>query len=322
MKKKTSGIAGSLTKKLGPLPVWAWAAVAFIGLWWYRSKTATTSGTGTGSVGPAPVTPQAQTVLQPGESVYDPNSGQLTTAPGGSVSSPDSSGGGGGSINTGSDIAASIDALTTAIAALENTQGGTTSTPGGGSGVGTATPSTPAATAASLPRLDPGGIRARSGPKRPPPKPGFRVKGLGKGNWEYVPLTGGKRKPKTKSQHGAAPNRNTRPVKPGTKTKARSTTSIKSSTGGRTGAKGATKTMMGRVRGGPKAHATAARGLQSTRHSTPLVSHPVVRQRPMAANTPSASAHANAQVVSTVHRTAGTPPRTVRTPAVKPKRKR
>jgi hypothetical protein len=50
-----SNLKNALTRKLGPLPVWAWAIVAFGGLWYYRNKTAnaTQSGTGTGSVGQA-----------------------------------------------------------------------------------------------------------------------------------------------------------------------------------------------------------------------------------------------------------------------------
>lgn len=29
-----------LTRKFGPLPVWAWTAVAFVGVWWYRNHSA------------------------------------------------------------------------------------------------------------------------------------------------------------------------------------------------------------------------------------------------------------------------------------------
>lgn len=44
-----------------------------------------------------------------------------------------------------------------------------------------------------LPKLGAGGIRARSGGTAPPAFPGYTVKGLGRGNWEYLP--GGSKAP-------------------------------------------------------------------------------------------------------------------------------
>jgi hypothetical protein len=35
-----NNIKNALTRKLGPLPAWAWAAIAGLGLWWYRNHTA------------------------------------------------------------------------------------------------------------------------------------------------------------------------------------------------------------------------------------------------------------------------------------------
>jgi len=83
----------SLTRKVGPLPAWAWAIIAGTALYIYRSRQALASGAGTpastdanspgvtdqtgggaGGGGAEPVT------LGPGESVYDPNTGQLIGA--------------------------------------------------------------------------------------------------------------------------------------------------------------------------------------------------------------------------------------------------
>jgi hypothetical protein len=85
MKGKLSEIKAALTRKLGPLPVWAWALIAGAAIFVYRSRRG-----GAANV-PAAVSPDItdQTAglkdpltLQPGESAYDPNTGQLTTAPG------------------------------------------------------------------------------------------------------------------------------------------------------------------------------------------------------------------------------------------------
>jgi hypothetical protein len=39
------GIGGTLTMKLGPLPVWAWVLIAIIGYWIYSKKKAASSST-------------------------------------------------------------------------------------------------------------------------------------------------------------------------------------------------------------------------------------------------------------------------------------
>lgn len=97
----TNDLKESLTRKLGPLPVWAWALIAGVAVYLYRIRSvggsALTSaltgagasgggsgvdaGNGTGAVGSGggiggggdPVT------LQPGETVYDPNNGKLVS---------------------------------------------------------------------------------------------------------------------------------------------------------------------------------------------------------------------------------------------------
>ena len=84
-----SDVKQALQRKLGPLPAWAWALIGGIALYVYRSRHAVTgastaapdttaggTGTDTGS------TPGDVTTLQPGESAYNPATGQLvSTAP-------------------------------------------------------------------------------------------------------------------------------------------------------------------------------------------------------------------------------------------------
>lgn len=80
----------ALTRKLGPLPVWAWAAIGGAAIYVYRTRRELATGsTGiTPSVTDQTSGGQAPVVLQPGESAYDPNTGQLVgTAP--SQAAPD-----------------------------------------------------------------------------------------------------------------------------------------------------------------------------------------------------------------------------------------
>jgi hypothetical protein len=299
MKNKTKGIGGSLTRKLGPLPVWVWAIAGFGLVWYYRNKLSAGSvatGTGTGSVAPAPTTPQAQQVLQPGESVYDPNTGTMTTAPGG---------GGVTDTTVPPDNSGLIDAITAAIAAGEAVAGGRTGTTSSNGGAGTAPPSAAATSGTrKAPKLGRGGVRAPFGHNRPATAPkGYRTVGQGGGFWEFLP----KRTPKPKNQHGK-PVKTTHPPKPGTKRKPRSTATMKITTGGRTAGRTRKPAIpKGKVRGGVKATASAMR-VQSTKRTTPAVSRPVVRQRPVANAQPRRPAAA-----PSVHRTASTPPRTART---------
>jgi hypothetical protein len=135
-----SNIKDALTRKLGPLPAWAWALVAGIAVYWYRNKglSLTSSSTTTGgSVTPNSPTPQPITTLAPGESAYDPNTGQLLTSPGG-----DTTGAGAG----GTDIGGSLDSLAQAIedAISAGSGGGDTSTPSGAPAQKAAPKKTPA----------------------------------------------------------------------------------------------------------------------------------------------------------------------------------
>ena len=105
-----SKVKDALTRKFGPLPAWAWALIGGVGYYYYKSRiSSTATATTAGGVPTSATTPQDQTVLQPGESVYDPNTGALTTAPGGDTT--------GGVGSTGSGGALDPNALGAAIAA-------------------------------------------------------------------------------------------------------------------------------------------------------------------------------------------------------------
>lgn len=81
-------IKNALTRKLGPLPVWAWALVAGVLLYYYRNRSGavgTQSGTGTGSIAPGP----GLQPLLPDQSYYDPATpGQFFTTPPDSQNGP------------------------------------------------------------------------------------------------------------------------------------------------------------------------------------------------------------------------------------------
>lgn len=119
-------IGAALRRKLGPLPVWVWAILGGGVLYYLRSRGMIGSLVpGDGQSGQtlqpqqrteSTTEPQPTTTLQPGESAYDPNTGTLHTAPGGSSEeSNDGSGGGGGSGNA-NDPSEAIDHLANSIA--------------------------------------------------------------------------------------------------------------------------------------------------------------------------------------------------------------
>lgn len=71
----------SLKRKWGPLPVWAWAAITGAAIFVYRARTSLGGSASTSTTAPD-VTDQTGSgaepvTLGPGESVYDPNTGQL-----------------------------------------------------------------------------------------------------------------------------------------------------------------------------------------------------------------------------------------------------
>jgi hypothetical protein len=283
-KNKAKGIQGSLARKLGPLPIWLWAIVGFGLVWYYRNKLSagSTSGTGTGSVAPAAATPQAQTTLQPGESVYDPNTGALTTAPGavpGTTTTADTGIGSNGAA-TATDYSQGITDLANAIVGSIDSMGNQgTGTTGGQAAASGRQPASQ-----SPPRLASGGVRAPFGARRPPARAGYTIRGQGRGFWEYVPVIGNKRKPKPKAQHGT-PARTTKPTPVNAKRKPRSTAKVRQKNAGRTvGPKTSSRTV-GHPRGGAKPVATQARTM-SARRGKPIVTSGTVRQRPVATATP------------------------------------
>lgn len=89
MKTRVNQISAALQRKFGPLPAWAWALILGVGLYVYRSRSsaglkaaAATPTTDPGTVPATPAQPGAPVTLGPGESVYDPGTGHLTsTAP-------------------------------------------------------------------------------------------------------------------------------------------------------------------------------------------------------------------------------------------------
>lgn len=123
----TESIGAALRRKLGPLPVWIWAIFGGAVLYFLR-KRGYFGGMGAAqgdTLQPSQANatpPQAQVPLQPGESVYDPNTGSLSTAPGG-----DSGGSG------GTDVGQAIDDLAAALESGHTTSEKTNpSTPRGG----------------------------------------------------------------------------------------------------------------------------------------------------------------------------------------------
>lgn len=292
----------ALTRKFGPLPAWAWALIAVAALYYYRKYrggTGVVSGTGTGSVGPAPSTPQAQTTLQPGESVYDPNTGALVTAPG-------SSGGNGGSGTT--DGTGSADALTQAMNNLADAIA--TGMPSNQTTPGTSTPSPTTNPPPGHPPGRPvpplrgkGAVRAPSGHNKPAAKRGFTIRGLGNGFWEYVP----KRTTKSKGQEKAT-GKTSKHVPPGHTEIPRSATTHRTPTGGRTQSP---QYSVGALTTNNERRATApsqSRLRQPTK--TPAVQAVVQQRRPASTPGPAKTAP-----VGFAPRPSAPPPRTQRAPA-------
>lgn len=119
-------IGAALKRKLGPLPVWVWSILGGVVVYFLRKRGYFGGGVQEGETlqprQASATTPQAQTVLQPGESVYDPNTGALTTAPGNDTgnagdTSPGSSGGGSG--DYAQAIQDMVDAITNGLTQRE-----------------------------------------------------------------------------------------------------------------------------------------------------------------------------------------------------------
>lgn len=105
-------IKDALTRKIGPLPAWAWLGIFGIGYYYYKNHIAnnSTSATQASSTVTTP-TPQSPITVSPGDSVYNPNTGTLTTAPGGGGGYGGGGGGGGQLANALSNIATALTNL-------------------------------------------------------------------------------------------------------------------------------------------------------------------------------------------------------------------
>lgn len=292
-------IGAALKRKLGPLPVWAWSILGGAVVYFLRKRGYFGGGVQQGETlqprQEAAGTPQAQTVLQPGESVYDPNTGALTTAPGNDTgvvgdTSPASSGGGSG--DYGQAIQDMVDAISTALTDSERTNG--------------ASPQTHKPSALS--RAKAAVARGKVGPKN---KARLEKAGYTAGQIAYhvkrrTPLGKPAHKPSSHKQTTKTTNRNGKP---------RSNAHVKPANGGRqTGHKKPTPTALGRSRApasrshmGPRSRPT----VPLTRHATP-VHHPT--------SSHSAKPHQQAQKQQpAAHRPSAPTPRPApRAPAPKP----
>lgn len=301
-------ITSALTKKWGPLPAWVWLFGGGLVYYLYRKYSTTASGTGTGSVGPAPVTPQPQTVLQPGESVYDPNTGALTTAPGGGGST-DGSGGA-----TAADLTDAMNNLANAIASGMPAPQVDNGTAGSDAVAAAVSPAAVAGhPAGTRPRLTArGAVYAPFGHNRPRAKAGYTIKGLGRGFWEYVP----KRTTKSKGQHHAQ-GKTSKPVKTGRTTRGRSATSVRSTTAGRATARKPTPGSIGRPT--VTNHRSVSTSQQPSRARQrprqPAAQQVVTQRRPASTPRPSPTR----QTGSFAPRPSAPPPRTYRAPAPAPR---
>lgn len=297
-----NNVKNALTRKFGPLPAWGWLGILAVGVIYYRRKFgAVSSGTGTGSVVPAGPEPgTGEQVLQPGESIYDPTAGGLTTAPGGGGSGDTS----GGSSNGGDPnlpaFTSAINALATALG--QNAPAGQTNATGGGN--------TNQGGHKKAPKLTKGGVRAPFGHNRPKNVPkGYTVKGQGHGFWEFVP----KHAAKSKGQQGSGKTASQNGT--GQKSRGRSDATTRNKGGGRTGGK-QKQTQKGEIQSSNWRAATPTAEPSRARQKPKVpVTTTVVRQRAQATHpAPKPTAHSAAPAA----RPSAPPPRTQRAPAKAP----
>lgn len=165
-----SDIKKSLTKKLGPFPVWVWALVT-IGAYvlWRRRQAAAASQSG-----------QVQS--------YQTNSPpDLSYVPGGALPEAPADGGGGSSDDT-SGLLSLLGSLLSSGSGSDGSGGGS----GSGSSGNKRKPKNKKGL--KLPKLKgKGAIRAPSGHNKPTAPKGYKAVGLGHGNWEFVPIGNHKR---------------------------------------------------------------------------------------------------------------------------------
>lgn len=297
-----STIGASLKRKLGPLPVWAWAILGGAVVYFLR-KRGYFGGTGDASASalePSQVsatTPQQPVVLQPGESAYDPNSGSITTAPGGGTGSDGGAGAAAtptGDGSTGADMSQAFEDLAAAIQSGQTDQGPAQNS------------TKPRTTLLARAK----GVVKKGGKLGPKEKARLEKEGYTNAQINYHTKRHtalGAVKPRSSTKKAAhTPSKGTT-IKTTKKPVTRSAAHVRTTTGGRTAAK--TKQQPHATKA-PKTRASAA-----TTHST-------VRQRPKVSLTrrtapvahPAASNRSSKATVHAAPRPSAPPPRTVRTP--------
>lgn len=201
-----------MKKKYGPLPLWAWVVIvggaigAYL-LYKQNSSSSSTSGSTVDPNNPLGLTYSQEQADQ--AAGIDPNTGQTFASEstlGATGALPGDAGSSGSAAGTGTtttdattqtelaDISAQLQGLTDAQSPAQTFSGEIGDVTSGITALQAlqAALTPPAAAAAgaagaSLPSLGKGAIRAPSGPKKPPAKKGYTIRGLGSGNWEYVP---------------------------------------------------------------------------------------------------------------------------------------
>lgn len=197
-------------KKLGPLEAWQWAAIlAGLLLVYYEYEKSKTNAAAASTAGTSPTDTSG---------AIDPTTGIPYADEIGAGAGYGASGSGGGVGDSGStDSGTSLQQELSDLGAIEGLMGGL----GGGLGLGgtgagglgdtgaggtytalpaTFTPGTPAKTIfGRRPKLPKptvkGGIVIGGRHTRPAAKKGYRIKGLGHGNWEYTPIPKRKTRP-------------------------------------------------------------------------------------------------------------------------------
>lgn len=219
-------IMDSATKKIGPLPAWAWAGAFAGGVYYYRKheSTASSSTTTTGATDQLPS--DTGTILQPGESVVGPD-GSLTTAPGGDSTTGESNPPSPDSGDPSAAIAALGQTIAAAIAAEQPPTVDVT-VPGSGASPKTKSTAKRKAKAKSKPKLNVASVMPFIGRVKPRSPAAVRTTTGGR--------TTGKKKPqKLTSTGGVQAPSSRRTVKPtassGTRVRNRATTPAVAHTG-------------------------------------------------------------------------------------------
>lgn len=175
---------GGLNKKIGPLPAKAWAGIAVVGViggLYIRSHGAASS-----SAANTPTDPNIDpaTGLTYAEEAAQQQAAQAAAAPAGATGSGDLS-----PLPTIDPSLSTLPALDTST--IDPGTGDTSSGDGTAPGdtiINIGAPNVPVAARHVQPKLTTKGAkRAPSGPTKPRAPKGFTTRGLGGGNWEFVP---------------------------------------------------------------------------------------------------------------------------------------